>query len=96
MCGEKYIGHAHGKDDFGSPPRVRGEVPVSVFALQRYGITPACAGRSAAQAAAEQAASDHSRVCGEKYTMTAGETEMRGSPPRVRGEAADYQRAGHV
>ena len=46
VCGEKYIGHAHGKDDFGSPPRVRGEDCVPAIFKSAVGITPACAGRS--------------------------------------------------
>ena len=46
VCGEKWKLHPEPESDFGSPPRVRGEVAGQRVDLDAARITPACAGRS--------------------------------------------------
>ena len=50
------------------------------------GITPACAGKSAAQSLDRLCAGDHPRVCGEKVSGGNRHQEGLGSPPRMRGK----------
>ena len=50
----------------GSPPRVRGKVPLAHFHLSGAGITPACAGKSLSAHRRCRRMWDHPRVCGEK------------------------------
>ena len=49
-------------------------------------ITPACAGKSSAAAAARICARDHPRVCGEKVIASVENVASKGSPPRMRGK----------
>ena len=46
VCGEKKHTSTKFRKHTGSPPRVRGKVPQFVDCRRRYGITPACAGKS--------------------------------------------------
>ena len=46
VCGEKKPAPSGLDSQQGSPPRVRGKVPVTVFLCFCAGITPACAGKS--------------------------------------------------
>ena len=46
VCGEKAKNTATTMAMTGSPPRVRGKAPELPPAVQRHGITPACAGKS--------------------------------------------------
>ena len=70
----------------GSPPRARGEGDCTADREHRPGITPACAGRSYAEAAVAGYAMDHPRVRGEKAKEFWRAWMQRGSPPRARGE----------
>ena len=87
MCGEKFPVLPLLQKVTGSPPRVRGEVFKKIKITEPPGITPACAGRSAALAESQQRSRDHPRVCGEKYNDRVSLRDTLGSPPRVRGEA---------
>ena len=66
VCGEKTP--TTGKEDtyVGSPPRVRGKVEAQSLRVLHDGITPACAGKSAAASFSCMDTVDHPRVCGEK------------------------------
>ena len=66
---------------------MRGKVRPYEKQRNRYGITPAYAGKSstAYQRAVEDM--DHPRVCGEKLKFIAAVFSMWGSPPRMRGKA---------
>ena len=67
VCGEKSKPKP-GKDRrMGSPPRVRGKGQAACEVVVEFGITPAYAGKSAAQSRDGLCAGDHPRVCGEKY-----------------------------
>ena len=46
VCGEKSTRRIFLKESFGSPPRVRGKVDVTVGTPERLRITPACAGKT--------------------------------------------------
>ena len=87
MCGEKEVCWTDGSYVTGSPPRVRGKVPGSSLQSAVLGITPACAGKSAAKEFACKDGRDHPRVCGEKRLEIISMHLVRGSPPRVRGKA---------
>ena len=86
VCGEKDDARGKSIDDLGSPPRVRGKVRLFCDLLNRLGITPACAGKSASSAVTSTSARDHPRVCGEKAEKTPAKPRAKGSPPRVRGK----------
>ena len=87
MCGEKWGIKQVSKHQDGSPPRVRGEAfPFCDYSISLR-ITPACAGRSCQTRPTCGFRRDHPRVCGEKLYRIASASAIRGSPPRVRGEA---------
>ena len=86
MCGEKLPPVWQAQFILGSPPRVRGKVPVVGTAAGALRITPACAGKSGSGAAAGAAIGDHPRVCGEKCDAVKHQEYIQGSPPRVRGK----------
>ena len=89
VCGEKYTANATETTVLGSPPRVRGKAVLDEKGGEKYGITPACAGKSMEYSASFRTARDHPRVCGEKMQILIGSGMDWGSPPRVRGK--DYR-----
>ena len=93
VCGEKASRSSCFGGTRGSPPRVRGEDGVVSGVYPQRRITPACAGRSRILRAFRPSRKDHPRVCGEKFEGRSTECLHRGSPPRVRGEAARIHKA---
>ncbi len=87
VCGEKPEFLKSLSQGAGSPPRVRGKEPICISMFCRFGITPACAGKSPLHAFQPAAWGDHPRVCGEKWVILQKYLAGRGSPPRVRGKA---------
>ena len=87
MCGEKAAAGPEYAQALGSPPRVRGKVKHRAIQRRNFGITPACAGKSADCRPHSQADEDHPRVCGEKVLEERMKVNNWGSPPRVRGKA---------
>ena len=73
----------------GSPPRMRGKALSKEETPITDGITPAYAGKSQWWPPAGGRAQDHPRVCGEKYWRHSCPQMRSGSPPRMRGKAAD-------
>ena len=71
-CGEKYSAHAQGRNQRGSPPRMRGKVEVPETSRHPIRITPAHAGKSKIIITRLICSRDHPRACGEK---TMGGTE---------------------
>ncbi len=67
-------------------PRVRGEEISGLAAVDKIGITPACAGRRPVPLGCWIFPRDHPRVCGEKQSVGLNPLTKPGSPPRVRGE----------
>ena len=87
MCGEKPGFWLMMSDAVGSPPRVRGKALLYFAFGKRYGITPACAGKSGKAKVVSSVVKDHPRVCGEKVPNSLFIRNHIGSPPRVRGKA---------
>ena len=65
---------------------MRGKEFIGINSPCGYGITPACAGKSARRRGSRSAAWDHPRVCGEKRIRAFISAFAPGSPPRVRGK----------
>ena len=86
VCGEKTPDASSTTKSIGSPPRMRGKGSDAVLQAGHGGITPACAGKSAAQSLDRLCAGDHPRVCGEKVSWGNRHQEGLGSPPRMRGK----------
>ena len=68
---------------------MRGKVEAAILAMERNGITPACAGKSDAKDCQDPRREDHPRVCGEKLLRPCRPHRARGSPPRVRGKVCN-------
>ena len=84
MCGKNQIRFGLVLEEVGSPPRVREKQESFYGALQGYGITPACAGKTAPCPLSRFKYRDHPRVCGKNLKNTSGLGCDKGSPPRVR------------
>ena len=67
---------------------MRGKVEAAILAMERNGITPACAGKSNQITPVSRRGEDHPRVCGEKRQIWYKMLCCGGSPPRVRGKVA--------
>ena len=65
---------------------MRGKGVSDASAVNLYGITPACAGKSVFDVVIDALCKDHPRVCGEKLHIDAFGFLQVGSPPRVRGK----------
>ena len=94
VCGEKDGATEIVKPGAGSPPRVRGKERRAAGDVAQDGITPACAGKSLLSEAWNCKARDHPRVCGEKTEQDVLHYIKKGSPPRVRGKASEFEPAG--
>ena len=86
VCGEKGRTGALDVVQRGSPPRMRGKVRELLFSFHCARITPAYAGKSAANTWITNKIKDHPRVCGEKCHATGIVAHELGSPPRMRGK----------
>ena len=86
VCGENFHVKLITIVRIGSPPRVRGKQKIIKFYDERKRITPACAGKTAHTERPHGAGKDHPRVCGENPREKGNRTNVRGSPPRVRGK----------
>ena len=67
---------------------MRGKVLLPPYALPRFGITPAYAGKRSSFISSTNGCRDHPRVCGEKDLPAACTIWLMGSPPRMRGKAS--------
>ena len=88
MCGEKPELRGYDGKVVGSPPHMRGKVPGVLQSMERVGITPACAGKSALPDWKKNPPQDHPRMCGEKGAVIQPEGGAQGSPPRMRGKVS--------
>ena len=87
LCGEKFDRLSGGVPEEGSPPPMRGKDFLQSHAVSSTRITPAYAGKSAAELPSIFVDKDHPRLCGEKqHTKTAMDSKQ-GSPPPMRGKA---------
>ena len=69
MCGEKWMVKRHRILRQGSPPHVRGKDFMIYMFYTRFGITPACAGKSTTDYVLGVSDWDHPRMCGEKLSV---------------------------
>ena len=80
----------------GSSPRVRGKQPRNRTDTSRFGLIPACAGKTLMRSSSPALHSAHPRVCGEnRDTQTNGGT-VQGSSPRVRGKRSTISVPGSL
>ena len=91
MCGEKCSSTVTATAIEGSPPHVRGKVPLATFFCSLAGITPACAGKRSMIMAEKEYPWDHPRMCGEKHIQPHRGDWAKGSPPHVRGKAHTHR-----
>ena len=89
MCGEKFMRPCLPIIMLGSPPRMRGKADEERQIAAEAGITPACAGKSAAIPVTRRCGRDHPRMCGEKIYSVRDNIAEQGSPPHVRGKEID-------
>ena len=89
MCGEKVKRGYRGETPVGSPPHVRGKDEQFRGGEWIVGITPACAGKREKKEEKPVHFMDHPRMCGEKHSASLSSLSATGSPPHVRGKAAE-------
>ena len=66
-CGDKAYNDGWIGSKWGSPPRMRGQVPFPKYSSHSPGITPADAGTSARICSSIRSPTDHPRGCGDKF-----------------------------
>ena len=72
----------------GSPPLARGKRCRKTACTYRYGITPACAGKTRSCAHCIAAEEDHPRLRGENLSSVFLKKVIEGAPPLARGKPA--------
>ena len=80
----------------GSPPRVREKHDADMVKAAVVGITPACAGKTAASHYGWCRAWDHPRVCGKNVSAILLHLYYQGSPPRVREKLCNTVKFFHI
>ena len=73
----------------GSPPRMRGKQPVFGINVHAVRITPAHAGKTGVRNGLCTGRQDHPRACGENRALSVVNSDIFGSPPRMRGKLDD-------
>ena len=86
VCGENRYRGGAGLGMVGSSPRVRGKQVRADPRVNREGLIPACAGKTARRRTNRNRAQAHPRVCGENVFTKSHAEDQRGSSPRVRGK----------
>src|SRR5690606_35589035 len=87
VCGERVLSSCRLRIQYGSSPRVRGEVVTNGLQVQISRFIPACAGRGTTSPEVLPGLTVHPRVCGERKFRMFVPGSLIGSSPRVRGEA---------
>ena len=86
VCGEN-TGDVTGElSGTGSSPRVRGKLHSQCVFIERSGLIPACAGKTATRSPPPPSPTAHPRVCGENRDRKRLYQGRAGSSPRVRGK----------
>ena len=96
LCGEKLFSVLFSSTSIGSPPPMRGKEDQSLTACICHRITPAYAGKSGLICKEFQKFWDHPRLCGEKFPRISHLVDSQGSPPPMRGKAAESLRTQAV
>ena len=89
LCGEKLESDAILGENAGSPPPMRGKGLSAFENASVARITPAYAGKSLILLQNHTMYQDHPRLCGEKALPFLSVKRSAGSPPPMRGKAAD-------
>ena len=87
-CGEKSNLQCLPNLQLGSPPPMRGKGYLQAALVARAGITPAHAGKSVCDKRIFILCGDHPRPCGEKEPVKYILSQIKGSPPPMRGKEA--------
>ena len=95
VCGENQSEATSAAFLGGSSPRVRGKPDGTAIHLGRWGLIPACAGKTADLPALALRNAAHPRVCGENSVDHFIGAQGEGSSPRVRGKHAVRRAFGH-
>ena len=85
MCGDYNFNMRIWRLHWGSPPHVRGLLPLHGVKFSHGRITPACAGTTQDLEASEIEVQDHPRMCGDYTNKIRADHSQQGSPPHVRG-----------
>ena len=85
-CGEKLFVPIVSPSPVGSPPHMRGKVRMKLFPWEKFGITPAHAGKRQLLPPLIRLRRDHPRTCGEKNIWISLCSSFSGSPPHMRGK----------
>ena len=85
-CGENTASSLTAQNRIGSPPQVRGKLYRAAGIAEKYRITPAGAGKTAAFCLVLLYHQDHPRRCGENCSVPPQRQRQHGSPPQVRGK----------
>ena len=85
-CGENVMVMPKGKENCGSPPRMRGKRMLIQRGHESVRITPADAGKTITQNRGIPKKTDHPRGCGENVFRMRQAQPPCGSPPRMRGK----------
>ena len=94
LCGEKNAEGYGKRSGVGSPPPMRGKVPVNTPLMFSQRITPAYAGKSGGEKECQLCMRDHPRLCGEKVNVQKFDSLVPGSPPPMRGKATYLSHQG--
>ena len=92
LCGEKVIPSERFTWAAGSPPPMRGKGLVVFKQFSGNGITPAYAGKRKSLGLTVYLHVDHPRLCGEKAMLVCLRRISTGSPPPMRGKAAEIMK----
>ena len=85
-CGENSLYLTLMLSELGSPPQVRGKLPMTAHKISTTRITPAGAGKTAMRLSLRVTSEDHPRRCGENGGRALPHGRDGGSPPQVRGK----------
>ena len=96
LCGEKIRAAVAQGNTLGSPPPMRGKADSNRIRRNRNRITPAYAGKSGGIYHEKDRCKDHPRLCGEKFPRISHLVDSQGSPPPMRGKAAESLRTQAV
>ena len=91
-CGENLLRLYTVRQQFGSPPQVRGKRYRTRTTLVNPRITPAGAGKTGDGKSFANSGQDHPRRCGENRTTKTPHPYNKGSPPRMRGKRFGFAR----
>ena len=89
-CGENLWSKTPAAAIQGSPPRMRGKLPLLIEGIVKGRITPAHAGKTGVCVTFPIIYKDHPRACGENLNQRIYIFHCYGSPPRMRGKRIPY------